>query len=41
MKKLIILLLLEASRLRRQLNKAYKDGEWFRFRVHYGFVTAG
>ncbi len=22
-------------------NKAYGDGEWFKFRVHYGFVTAG
>ncbi len=21
--------------------KAYDDGEWFKFRVHYGFVTAG
>ena len=21
--------------------KAYGDGEWFKFRVHYGFVTAG
>lgn len=22
-------------------NPAYGDGEWFKFRVHYGFVTAG
>src|SRR5690554_6554828 len=22
-------------------NGAYGDGEWFKFRVHYGFVTAG
>ncbi len=22
-------------------NRAYGDGEWFKFRVHYGFVTAG
>ena len=21
--------------------KAYDDGEWFKFRIHYGFVTAG
>lgn len=21
--------------------KAYGDGEWFKFRIHYGFVTAG
>ncbi|MEL6810465.1 MAG: DUF3108 domain-containing protein [Bacteroidota bacterium] len=21
--------------------KAYEDGEWFKFRIHYGFVTAG
>lgn len=21
--------------------KAYQDGEWFKFRIHYGFVTAG
>ena len=21
--------------------QAYQDGEWFKFRIHYGFVTAG
>lgn len=22
-------------------DKAYKDGEWFKFRIHYGLITAG
>jgi len=42
MKKLIILLLLGSFTVAATAQqKAYKDGEWFRFRVHYGFVTAG
>jgi len=41
MKKLIaILLLLNFSLLSAQ-QKAYGDGEWLKFRVHYGLITAG
>ena len=24
-----------------EVTAAYQDGEWFKFRVHYGLVTAG
>ncbi|MAP54242.1 DUF3108 domain-containing protein [Altibacter sp.] len=41
MKKLLILLLLCTLGTGVAQNKAYEDGEWFKFRVHYGFVTAG
>jgi len=41
MKKLItILLLFNISMLLAQ-KKAYSDGEWLKFRVHYGLITAG
>ncbi|MFK5982777.1 MAG: DUF3108 domain-containing protein [Flavobacteriaceae bacterium] len=41
MKKLItILLLFNISMLFAQ-KKAYSDGEWLKFRVHYGLITAG
>lgn len=41
MKKLLVLLiLLQVSSLSAQ-KRAYGDGEWFKFRVHYGFITAG
>lgn len=41
MKKLLVLLiLLQVSTLSAQ-KRAYGDGEWFKFRVHYGFITAG
>lgn len=42
MKKLVILLLafLTVS-FTSQKPVAYDAGEWFRFRIHYGFVTAG
>lgn len=36
----ILLLLFIASSAIAQ-KSAYGDGEWFKFRVHYGFVTAG
>ncbi|MCH9661276.1 MAG: DUF3108 domain-containing protein [Bacteroidetes bacterium] len=35
-----ILLLFSLGSVHAQ-EKAYKDGEWFKFRIHYGFVTAG
>ncbi|QNJ97364.1 DUF3108 domain-containing protein [Constantimarinum furrinae] len=41
MKKLLVLLiLLQVSTISAQ-KRAYGDGEWFKFRVHYGFITAG
>jgi hypothetical protein len=41
MKRLIIIFLLCTSLAVSAQEKAYGDGEWFKFRVHYGFVTAG
>ncbi len=41
MKQLLYLLLLCTSSVLFAQEKAYGDGEWFKFRVHYGFVTAG
>lgn len=42
MKRLLTLtLLLVFSGLMGQTKKAYGDGEWFRFRIHYGLITAG
>jgi len=41
MKQLFYLLLLCTSSVLFAQEKAYGDGEWFKFRVHYGFVTAG
>lgn len=41
MKKLLTLLLFFAVIVVSAQNRAYGDGEWFKFRVHYGFVTAG
>ncbi len=41
MKKLITFLLLIAVTVVSAQQKAYEDGEWFKFRIHYGFVTAG
>jgi hypothetical protein len=41
MKKLItLLLILNVSMLFAQ-KKAYGDGEWLKFRIHYGLITAG
>ena len=41
MKKLILVLALVISTISVSQNQAFGDGEWFKFRVHYGFVTAG
>jgi len=42
MKKLIALLLLFSNTFHISAQeRAYGDGEYFKFRVHYGFVTAG
>ncbi len=41
MKKILTLLLLVTVTLVSAQKKAYGDGEWFKFRIHYGFVTAG
>lgn len=38
---LTLLLLLTFTGLIAQSKKAYGDGEWFRFRIHYGLITAG
>ena len=41
MKKLSILILLFVSTYSFSQKKAYDDGEWLKFRVHYGLITAG
>jgi hypothetical protein len=41
MKRLITLFLFFALTTVFAQKQAYGDGEWFKFRVHYGFVTAG
>ena len=41
MKKLIILLLLSNITVLSAQEPAYGDGEWFKFRIHYGLITAG
>ena len=41
MKKLFFLVFFCLSFVLNAQDKAYGDGEWFKFRVHYGFVTAG
>lgn len=41
MKKILVLVLVCVSTLSMGQKRAYGDGEWFKFRVHYGFVTAG
>lgn len=40
-KQLILFAILLATTVSFAQNRAYGDGEWFKFRVHYGFVTAG
>jgi len=40
-KTLPIFLLLFITAISFGQKEAYGDGEWFKFRVHYGFVTAG
>jgi len=41
MKNLSILILLLISSYSFSQKKAYDDGEWLKFRVHYGLITAG
>lgn len=41
MKKYILVTLFLISSIVRGQVPAYGDGEWFKFRVHYGIVTAG
>jgi hypothetical protein len=41
MKKLLVLLFLVQVSVLSAQKRAYGDGEWFKFRVHYGFITAG
>ncbi len=41
MKSLFTLLLLCSTTLICAQEKAYGDGEWFKFRIHYGLLTAG
>ncbi len=41
MKKLLTLLLVLIITQLSAQKQAYGDGEWFKFRVHYGFITAG
>lgn len=38
---LTLILLLTFTSLSAQIKKAYGDGEWFKFRIHYGLITAG
>ncbi len=41
MKKLFAILLLCSSMYVSAQKRAYGDGEWLKFRVHYGLITAG
>ena len=41
MKQFILLLLCASTALSFAQDRAYGDGEYFKFRVHYGFLTAG
>ncbi len=41
MKKLITILLIFQVSLLSAQQKAYGDGEWLKFRIHYGLLTAG
>src|SRR5690554_6814458 len=41
MKRILLLVFIFNTICLTAQNKAYGDGEWFKFRVHYGFVTAG
>lgn len=41
MKKYVLIIFLLFSSLFYGQTSAYGDGEWFKFRVHYGIVTAG
>ena len=41
MKKILIVMLLATVGASAQTEKAFDVGEWFKFRIHYGLVTAG
>jgi hypothetical protein len=41
MKKFITLILICLTTFTAAQKKAYSDGEWFKFRIHYGLITAG
>jgi hypothetical protein len=41
MKKLVLLLFILTTITVSSQERAYGDGEWFKFRIHYGIVTAG
>jgi len=41
MKKIVTLVLLFQLGWLSAQQQAYQDGEWFKFRIHYGFITAG
>ncbi|MDX1461592.1 MAG: DUF3108 domain-containing protein [Marinirhabdus sp.] len=41
MKKIVTVLCLLGALIMQGQEQAYEDGEWFKFRIHYGFVTAG
>ena len=41
MKKIFLVVAVIISNLSFSQKQAFGDGEWFKFRVHYGFVTAG
>ena len=41
MKKVVFLILICFTSLLSAQKKAYGDGEWFKFRIHYGPITAG
>ena len=41
MKKISTLLFILLAMVTTAQEQAYQDGEWFKFRIHYGFVTAG
>lgn len=42
MKRLVLIaLILATAPIFGQSQKAYGDGEWFKFRIHYGLITAG
>jgi hypothetical protein len=41
MKKLVLVLFLTLPALAIAQEKAFQDGEWFKFRVYYGFLNAG
>jgi len=41
MKNFLTLIFLAGTSIIFAQKSAYQDGEWFQFRIHYGFITAG